>query len=68
MKNITGEEPKRYKVKTRIVKGFNGGHQVQFAIGHQTFALQELESEEDWSSEDKAKWYEDRLKEAFNNL
>lgn len=59
---------KNKEIKTRVVESFYEGHQVEFSIDHQTFRLDVCEDEEDWSSLDKAEWYERQLNIAFNRL
>ncbi len=56
------------RIKTKVIEGFDGGHQVQFSIDHQSFKLQVIEDEKDWPSLEHAKWYEKQLKIAFDRL
>ena len=54
-------------MKTQIIKT-EKGHQVGFTIGHQTFFLEELLSEEGMTSLQYAEWQEKQLKSAIENL
>ncbi len=56
--------------ETKIVETLDGGHQVQFKIGVQTFSLQETEVFEgdEWNTKQYAEWYEKNLCKALDKL
>jgi hypothetical protein len=58
------------KVKIKVVNGWNGGHQVEFSIGVQSFRLEEVFANEDngMTSFEYAKWYKKQLHTAFSKL
>lgn len=56
------------KMTSKVVQGFEGGHQVEFWIDQQGFRLQEVFDDGDMSSEEKAAWYKRQLDTALKRL